>query len=111
MLRSTELVLLEVALFELVPDALERDLPDFVDILSITVRAGTGYRAALDRVSASLSGPPAEEIRLTLRQMDLGATRREAFEALRKRNDSRTLDIFVGAQLQAEDLLAGVLAG
>ncbi|MBV9680725.1 MAG: type II secretion system F family protein, partial [Solirubrobacterales bacterium] len=94
-------------------ERLERDLPDFVDILSITVRAGTGYRAALERVSSSLSGPPAEEIRLTLRQMDLGATRREAFEGLRKRNDSRTLDIFVGAQLQAEELgvpLADALA-
>ena len=85
-------------------ERLERDLPDFIEILSITVRAGTGYRAALDRVSTSLAGPPAEEIRLTLRQMDLGATRREAFQALRERNDSRTLDNFVSAQLQAEEL-------
>jgi tight adherence protein C len=94
-------------------ERLERDLPDFIDILSITVRAGTGYRATLDRVSASLTGPPAEEIRSTLRQMDLGATRREAFEALRARNDSRTLDNFVAAQLHAEELgvpLADALA-
>jgi tight adherence protein C len=83
---------------------LERDLPDLIDILSITVRAGTGYRAALERVSSSLSGPAAEEIRKTLRQMDLGATRREAFEALRGRNSSHTLDNFVAAQLQAEEL-------
>lgn len=85
-------------------DRLERDLPDFIDVIAITVRAGTGYRASLERVSASLSGPPAAEIRTTLRQMDLGATRREAFEALRERNDSRTLDNFVAAQLQAEEL-------
>lgn len=94
-------------------ERLERDLPDFIDILSITVRAGTGYRAALERVSSSLSGPPAEEIKFTLRQMDLGARRREAFEALRQRNNSRTLDNFVGAQLQAEELgvpLADALA-
>lgn len=92
---------------------LERDLPDFIDILAITVRAGTGYRAALARVAESLTGPPAEEILATLRQMDLGATRREAFEALRERNDSRTLDGFVAAQLQAEELgvpLADALA-
>jgi len=94
-------------------DRLERDLPDFIDVIAITVRAGTGYRASLERVSASLSGPPADEIRTTLRQMDLGATRREAFEALRARNDSRTLDSYVGAQLQAEELgvpLADALA-
>jgi tight adherence protein C len=92
---------------------LERDLPDFVDILAITVRAGTGYRSALDRVGASLSGPAAEEVLATLRQMDLGATRREAFEALRARNASPTLDSFVAAQLQAEELgvpLADALA-
>jgi tight adherence protein C len=93
---------------------LERDMPDFIDILSITVRAGVGYRGALERVATSLAGPPAEEILTTLRQMDLGATRREAFEALRRRNDSLTLDRFVTVQLQAEELgvpLADALAG
>jgi tight adherence protein C len=92
---------------------LEREMPDFIDILAITVRAGVGYRGALERVATSLAGPPAEEILTTLRQMDLGATRREAFEALRKRNDSRTLDRFVAVQLQAEELgvpLADALA-
>lgn len=92
---------------------LERDLPDFIDILAITVRAGTGYRAALARVGGSLTGPAAEEVQATLRQMDLGATRREAFEALRRRNSSETLDAFVAAQLQAEELgvpLADALA-
>jgi tight adherence protein C len=94
-------------------ERIERDIPDFIDILAITVRAGTGYRAALARVAGSLSGPVAEEILATLRQMDLGATRREAFQALRARNDSRTLDNFVAAQLQAEELgvpLADALA-
>ncbi len=93
---------------------LERELPDFIDILAITVRAGSGYRAALGRVASSLEGPPAEEIQRTLREMDLGATRREAFEALRARNSSATLESFVAAQLQAEELgvpLSDALAG
>jgi tight adherence protein C len=92
---------------------LERDIPDFIDILAITVRAGTGYRAALHRVATSLSGPASEEILATLRQMELGATRREAFQKLRERNDCKTLDNFVAAQLQAEELgtpLADALA-
>ncbi len=92
---------------------LERDIPDFIDILAITVRAGIGYRAALHRVGTSLSGPAADEVLATLRQMDLGATRREAFEGLRSRNRSATLDSFVAAQLQAEELgvpLADALA-
>lgn len=85
-------------------ERIERDVPDFIDILAITVRAGTGYRAALARVAGALSGPVSEEILATLRQMELGATRREAFQALRARNNSRTLDNFVAAQLQAEEL-------
>jgi tight adherence protein C len=95
-------------------ERIERDIPDFIDVLAITVRAGTGYRSALQRVANSLSGPVAEEVLGTLRQMDLGATRREAFQALRARNNSRTLDNFVAAQLQAEELgvpLADALAG
>ncbi len=85
-------------------ERIERDLPDFLDILSVTVRAGLGYRLALARVSEQLGGPVAEEMLVALRQMDLGASRRAAFEALRDRNASESLSGFVAAQLQAEEL-------
>src|SRR3712207_9534532 len=39
-----------------------------------------------------------------MRQMDVGASSREAFLALRDRNDSDSLSTFVGAQLNAEEL-------
>lgn len=83
---------------------IQRELPDFLDILSVTVRAGLGYRAALRRVAESLGGPTGEEVITALRQMDLGVTRRDAFLALRERNDSPALASFVSAQLQAEEL-------
>ena len=85
-------------------ERIERELPDFLDILAITVRAGLGYRQALQRVAESLEGPAGEEMITALRQMDLGASRRAAFEALRARNDSESLSMFVAAQLQAEEL-------
>lgn len=85
-------------------ERIERDLPDFLDILAVTVRAGLGFRAALGRVAESLGGPTGEEIVLTLRQMDLGVARRDAFLALRDRNNSPQLASFVAAQLQAEEL-------
>ena len=59
---------------------------------------------ALQRVAEALGGPVGEEMLTALRQMELGATRREAFLALRARNDSESLSTFVGAQLQAEEL-------
>jgi tight adherence protein C len=85
-------------------ERIERDLPDFLDILAVTVRAGLGYRSALQRVAEALGGPAGEEILTALRQMDLGASRRDAFLGLRARNSSESLSTFVGAQLQAEEL-------
>jgi tight adherence protein C len=85
-------------------EQIERDLPDFLDILAVTVRAGLGYRLALGRVADALGGPVGEEMLVALRQMSLGATRRAAFEALRDRNASEQLSSFVAAQLQAEEL-------
>jgi tight adherence protein C len=85
-------------------ERIERDLPDFMDILAVTVRAGLGYRAALLRVSESLTGPVSEEMLTSLRQMDLGASRRDAFLAMAARNDSNALTSMIAAQLQAEEL-------
>lgn len=83
---------------------IDRDLPDLLDILAVIVSAGSGFRPALARVAEAVGGPLAEEIRLTLRQMDLGASRRAAFTELRERNDSETLGTLVTALLQAEEL-------
>ena len=92
------------ALGRLRQERIERDLPDFLDILAVTVRAGLGYRLSLARVAESLGGPVGEEMLVALRQMELGASRRAAFEALRERNASEQLTSFVTAQLQAEEL-------
>jgi tight adherence protein C len=83
---------------------IEKDLPDFLDILAVTVGAGVGFRPAMARVSEALGGPLGEEVLTSLRQMDLGASRREALEGLRKRNQSESLGTFVTALLQAEEL-------
>ena len=85
-------------------ERIERDLPDFLDILAVTVRAGLGYRAALGARREALGGPIGEEMLTALRQMELGASRRQAFLALRERNASESLGSFVAAQLQAEEL-------
>jgi tight adherence protein C len=84
--------------------SIDRDLPDFLDIVSVTVRAGSGLRPALARVSEAMAGPLGEEVATALRQMDFGASRREAFEDLRRRNSSESLSQFVTALLQAEEL-------
>src|SRR4051795_13339801 len=76
-------------------DVIERTLPDFLDVLAVVVSAGLGFRQALERVSERYEGPWADEVRITLRQMDMGVSRRQAFDELRRRNDSEPVNQFV----------------
>ncbi|WP_420000499.1 DUF5936 domain-containing protein [Streptomyces boninensis] len=90
-------------------EVIERTLPDFLDVLAVVVSAGLGFRQALDRVSEKYQGPWADELRITLRQMDMGVSRRQAFEELRRRNDSNQVAQFVTALQQGEDLGAPIV--
>ncbi|MFD7921622.1 DUF5936 domain-containing protein [Streptomyces sp. NPDC059740] len=85
-------------------DTIERTLPDFLDVLAVVVSAGLGFRQALERVAEKYEGPWADELRITLRQMDMGVSRREAFDELRRRNDSEQVAQFVTALQQGEEL-------
>lgn len=84
--------------------AIERELPDFLDVLAVTISAGLGFRAALRRVATMVGGPVGEEMLIALRQIDLGATRRAAFEEMRDRTDAPSLNNFITSFLQAEEL-------
>lgn len=91
---------------------IERDLPDFLDILAVTVGAGVAFRPAVTRVCEALGGPVAEEMTMALRQIDFGTGSRQALEDVRSRNESEALEEFITAILQAEELgapLAGTL--
>ncbi|MFD5100999.1 DUF5936 domain-containing protein [Streptomyces albidochromogenes] len=89
-------------------DVIERTLPDFLDVLAVVVSAGLGFRQALDRVSEKYEGPWADEVRITLRQMDMGVSRRQAFDELRRRNESEQVSQFVTALQQGEELGAPI---
>ncbi|MBB5938200.1 DUF5936 domain-containing protein [Streptomyces zagrosensis] len=107
MLAAFGLFWIEVGIWAAVrerKDAIERTLPDFLDVLAVVVSAGLSFRQALDRVAEKYEGPWADELRITLRQMDMGVSRRQAFEELRKRNDSEQVAQFVTALQQGEEL-------
>lgn len=85
-------------------ESISETLPDFLDVLSVTVSAGVGFRSALATVSERFGGPLGEEVTLTLNQIRNGSSVREAFVKLRGRNDSEALSQFVSAFMQSEDL-------
>ncbi|MFI1827298.1 DUF5936 domain-containing protein [Streptomyces sp. NPDC020412] len=88
---------------------IERTLPDFLDVLAVVVSAGLGFRQALERVAEKYEGPWCDEVRITLRQMDMGVSRRDAFDQLRRRNDSEQVSMFVTALQQGEELGAPIV--
>ena len=92
--------------------AIRRALPDFLDLLAISVEAGAGLDNAMARAANEVGGPLGEEFHRLLHSLGLGSSRREAFVTLKERAQVRELSSFVLALLQAEALgisLAGVL--
>ena len=85
-------------------ESIDRDLPDFLDILAVTVSAGISFRSALARVIDRFHGAISDEVRLTLDQMAHGASIRVAFTQMERRSGSTAMRSFVTAFLQAEEL-------
>lgn len=83
---------------------IDRDLPDFLDVLAITVSSGMSFRSSLERVCDHFEGPIAEEMHKALHEMRLGVSRRDAFTAIKERCRSDNIDNFVAALLQSEEL-------
>jgi len=87
-------------------------LPDMLDLLVISVEAGLGFDQAVERTSASMPGPLAEEFRHMLQETRVGATRADALRALEARTQVPELRSFILSMLQADTFgvsIAGVL--
>lgn len=85
-------------------ERIDRDLPDFLDILAVTVSAGVNFRAALVRVAERFKGPLAEEVSFTIQQIANGLPLRAAFQDMRGRSGSESVGQFVSALLQSQEL-------
>jgi len=81
-----------------------RAVPDTLDLLTISVRAGLGFDAALGKVTEKMRGPLPDEFRRALAEIRMGKTRREALRAIVARTEVPALTSFVGAVIQAEQL-------
>jgi tight adherence protein C len=91
----------------------QKGLADTVDLLVISIQAGLGFDAALSQVTRNTSGPLAGEFQRVLQEMQIGKSRREAFQALSDRVGAPDVRHFVGAVVQADALgvpISGVLA-
>jgi tight adherence protein C len=79
-------------------------LPDALDLLTISVEAGLGFDAALAKVVEKMEGPLVNEFRQALAEIRMGRTRREALRDVVARADAQPISNFIGAIVQAEQL-------
>jgi tight adherence protein C len=90
-----------------------RELPDVIDLVVICTESGMALDPSLRLAASRLPGTLAREVGITLRELDLGTPRREAYSHLARRVGVPELTGLVGALLQADELgspIAGVLA-
>lgn len=80
----------------------QRELPDTMDQITISVEAGLAFEAAMARVAAESDTVLATELARTLQDIQLGVPRGEALESLAGRVDVAELRHFVTALRQAE---------
>jgi tight adherence protein C len=83
-------------------ERLQRDLPDAIDLLTISVESGLGFDAALQQVARNTEGPLAEELSRVMREMQIGQGRADALRAMGERTSVGDLRTFVGAMVQAD---------
>lgn len=83
---------------------IERELPDVLDLLVISIEAGLGFDAALQRVVQKSKGPLTQEFNQCLQEMRMGKNRKESLRDLALRNEVDDLSTFVGAIIQADQL-------
>jgi tight adherence protein C len=79
-------------------------IPDTLDLLTISVRAGLGFDAALAKVVEKIPGPLSEEFRRALAEVRVGKARRDALRDMIPRTNVQPLSNFIGAIIQAEQL-------
>ena len=90
-------------------ETIERDLPDLIDLLVVTIEAGLSFTASLRMAAGRLTGPLAQELRLTLQEQSMGLTLTESLHHLLERGDTPGVRSFVRAMTQGEQL--GVSTG
>jgi tight adherence protein C len=83
---------------------LERQLPDAMDLLCISVEAGLGFDGAIQKVAEKFADPISSEFSAYLAEARLGRPRSEALRNLATRAGTADMRSFTGAVIQAEQL-------
>lgn len=85
-------------------EIIENEMPEILDLLSVSVSAGLGFDQALQYVTDRCKGPFSEELSIAQREIQLGRPRNDALKNLSARCEVEPLKVFVSAIIQADTL-------
>ncbi len=83
---------------------IDRALPDLIDLLVVTIEAGLGFNGSLRVAAREMSGPLADELRLTLQEEAMGLSVTDALTNLLARVETPAMRSFVRSVVQGESL-------
>jgi tight adherence protein C len=83
-------------------EKIRQELPDTMDLLTISVEAGLGFDAAVGQCITNIKGTLSDELSRVMQEMQLGIARSQAFRNLDARTDVEELKSFVLAMIQAD---------
>ncbi|MGP0221880.1 MULTISPECIES: type II secretion system F family protein [unclassified Paenarthrobacter] len=89
-------------------EAIQLEFANTLDQMLISVEAGLGFEAAIERASTYGAGPLAHELMRTLQDIQVGRPRQEAYEALAERCVAADIRSFVLAVIQADKYGIGI---
>lgn len=81
---------------------MQRELPDAIDLMTISVESGLGFDAAVQQVASNTEGPLADEFARVLREMQIGSSRSDSLRKLAERTTVPEVNTFVSAMVQAD---------
>ncbi|MFZ5642253.1 MAG: type II secretion system F family protein [Bacillota bacterium] len=82
----------------------EKNLPDVLDLITVSVEAGTGFDGALLKVVEKGKGVLAAEFYVVLQECKMGKSRKDALRDMSDRVNVDDLSTFVGSIIMAEQL-------
>lgn len=84
--------------------ALRRQLPEFLDLLCVSVQAGLSFDGAVTKIVGRMKGVLVEEFRRMLRDIGMGVTRQRALTQMARRCDIEEVYLFTTSIIQADRL-------
>jgi tight adherence protein C len=85
-------------------EKIREQMPDILDLLTVSVEAGLSFDGALIYIEQYAGGPMVEELSIAKKEIQMGLPRRDALKRLAERNNVEELKSFIGALVQSDQI-------